>query len=153
MRTKKKKEEEKNISKGTELQENVAIPVYAPNTSLRPRDYLLARTMSKLEENFEETCKDFLKNTQPDKYNGSYMDAIIQKAGEEAIISLTLQRAEHISILNDLLDKLWLGDKIKGQAKLDQAMNERKEVEKEIQKLQRIYWKGTSFLEEQEVSE
>ena len=70
----------KSINEPNELNTSaVEIPMYAPNMGLAPKDYQLSPKLTELEETFEGKCKAFLKEANPDMFNSSYMDAIIER--------------------------------------------------------------------------
>lgn len=145
-----KKKNKRAFTENSQEIYNVRIPTYAPNLGLQPVDYLMSPQMKGFSSNFEEKCKEFIKNTNLDEYNGSYFDAVIEKVCNEAIVNLTLQRADHVSVITTLLEKMWMGDRIKIEAKLEQAIVEVEAVEKRIRKFERICWKDTNFIEEEE---
>lgn len=60
--------------------------MYAPNMGLAPKDYQLSPKLTELEETFEGICKAFLKEANPDMFNSSYMDAIIERTIAEGIL-------------------------------------------------------------------
>lgn len=75
----------KSINEPNELNTSaVEIPMYAPNMGLAPKDYQLSPKLTELEETFEGICKAFLKAANPDMFNSSYMDAIIERTIVEA---------------------------------------------------------------------
>lgn len=136
------KVEKPNISHEVEIRN------YAPNVSLTPQDYMLSARLSELELNFRSIVQSFFKNTNIDEFNASFIDGVILSAEQEALADLCQQKADHEGKINHLIEKLWRGDKIKAEAKLAQNRSELQECERELERLKRIYYYGTSMEEE-----
>lgn len=122
----------------------VTIPVYGPHDTLQPQDYFIPQMLSMFEQCFEQRCKTWLKNARPDQYNRGYMDLIIDELEAEALVMLDVQSVDHESAIYDLV-KVWIGDKIKAEAKLKETQEERKAVNCDIKHLEGIYYKGTAY--------
>lgn len=135
------KVEKPNVSHEVEIQN------YAPNVSLTPQDYKLSAHLSELELNFQSIVQSFFGSTHIDEFNASFIDGVISSAEREALADLCRQKADHEGKINHLIDKLWRGDKIKAEAKLAQNRSELQECEKELERLERIYYHGTSMEE------
>ena len=130
------------------LEDTVPVKSYAPNLDLVPRDYLIPQCLADFEADFDRRAAAFLQETNPDVYNGAYLDGLILAVRDEALDSLAFQRADHVGVITDLLEQLWKGDAIKCQAKLEAAQEELEAVEQELAKLIRIYHRGTALAEE-----
>lgn len=149
---KRNKKEAKGFNESPKFEESVTIPHYAPNQGLQPRAYLLSVDLEKFEASFEKYCKNFLMKSNPDSFNGPYMDALIQKYVAEALSFLSIQRSDHIFLITNVLSRLHDGDKIKCQAKLNSALLEQAELQNELIKLRKIYRAKTSLYDEAYVS-
>lgn len=150
MSFRKKKDTQKSFGKQGDVEETVSVRTYAPHLGLTPRDYMMPQLLADFETGFERRAKEFLQNANPDQYNGSYMDGVICKLRDEALVELSLQRADHVGSIADLISKLWNGDQIKAQAKLEQCTAELEETDRELAKLRRVYHRGTSLSDEEE---
>lgn len=146
----KKRKSIRNGKSSSGVEEFVKVPIYAPNLGLRPEQYQKISELTEFEESFDKRCAEFLKTANPDQCNGTYMDAEIDHICDKAIASLSYQYVNHLNLINTLLKRVWRGDRIKGEAKLAWTLNERHEVERELIKLQAIYWKDTSLEEVKE---
>ena len=56
------------------------------------------------------------------------------------------QKVDHLNAIYEL-GKIWDGDKIKAEVKLEEVVIERQEVEKSLRLLEYIYNKGTAYEE------
>lgn len=119
----------------------------APHLSLTPREYIPSASLSKLESDFTSRVQTFFRNTNIDEFNHSFMDGVISSTEQEALADLLRQRADHRGTIIDLIDKLWRGDRIKAEAKLEQTQSEIQECEDALRKLEEIYYRGTSMAE------
>ena len=142
-----KKNSRKNINDPNEINTSVQIPCYGPNQRLSPREYMLSPDFVNLENTFEERCRYFLSKANPDEFNGSYMDAVIECMGAEAAKYIAVQRADHINVIKRALHDMHIGDKIKCEAKLLQYRNSIEWVQNELIRLKKIYQRGTSYEE------
>lgn len=145
----KNRKKHQHFGKRGDLETQGSIRTYAPHTALTPVDYKLSPIMADLEADFPKLVAQFLKEGKPDRYNGSFMDAVIQRTTEEALHHLALQRADHVGSIVDMISKIWSGDKIKAKAKLEQTEEALIQTDREIARLERICYKGTSFEETQ----
>lgn len=141
----KKKDRPRRFGRRAEIEEKTATPIYAPHQCWTPQDYYEPALLAALEDEFEKKCKSWLTAAKPDQFNGSYMDAIIEKHETEALVQLSLQRVDHMSAVDALIMKLWKGDRIRAEARLRQNKEELTMVETELHKLEKIYWSGTSL--------
>ncbi len=146
-----KREKAKGFNDSSKFENSVPIPTYVPNQSLQPKEYLLSPSFVNFEGDFEKRCIKFLNKAKVDQFNGSYMDAMIQKMVKEALAHLSVQRGEHIDLITNLLRRMHVGSKIKCQSKLEQALREQKELDCEMKKIKKIYYHKTSFGEEKQV--
>ena len=137
---------------------SVNIPVYGPHDTLCPQDYKLSSLISSFEANFEERCKTWLQQANPDMYNRGYMDLLIDQLQAEAISVLDIQEVDHQGAIYEL-GKIWTGDKVKADKKLEDTLQEEADVARELSHLEKIYHNKTSFeafdidLEEDEKNE
>jgi hypothetical protein len=136
----KKKERDRRINQDNEVE----IPVYGPHDTLCTQEYRLPYLLSTFEQGFEQRCRTWLKNAKPDMFNRGYMDLLIDELEQEALVMLDIQEADHQRAIYEL-SKIWKGDQIKGETKLRETVAERKEVEEELKRLERIYHKGTAY--------
>lgn len=139
-----KRKKDRSFSK-QEFNESITIPKYAPNLGLQPKEFEMTEMFRTFVDGFDGSCIDFLKNTDSDEFNGSYIDAMIQKAGAEIIVSLGLQREDHKNLIISTLKKTSQGDLEKCNGKIGQLEQEKTEVLSEIAEIIRILNKGTSF--------
>ncbi len=123
---------------------SVDIPVYGPHDTLCAQDYKLPCLFSNFEQDFEQRCKAWLQNANPDMYNRGYMDMLIDQLEREAVIMLDIQEVDHQGAIYELA-KIWTGDQIKAETKLTDIVGEKAAVEQEIRQLESIYHKGTAF--------
>lgn len=145
----KKKDKDRRINKDNNT---VAIPVYGPHDTLCAQDYKVPPMLSEFETGFEQRCKVWLRNAKPDMYNAGYMDILIEQFEKEAMVMIENQKVDHLNAIYELC-KIWNGDKIKVEVKLEEVALERQEVEKTLHLLERIYNKGTAYEELKYVKE
>ena len=62
---------------------------------------------------------EFLSKSNPDEYNSSYMDAVIERICVDAIKFVTVQRCDHVYSIMKLLNDMHNGDYIKCKSKLE----------------------------------
>ena len=122
----------------------------APNMGLAPKDYQLSPKLTELEETFEGICKAFLKAANPDMFNSSYMDAIIERTIVEALKFIRVQRCDHERLITENLMAMHKGDYCVVMSKPETATSEREENEKALMKYRLILWSGTRLSEEEE---
>lgn len=135
-----------SIGEPTEINnKSIEIPLYAPNNGITVKEYMMSLEFTRFERNFVAKCKEFLSKTDVDEYNTSFMDALITTMGNEACINIDVQRINHIETIRGPLDDMHTGDAIKCCRRLEQWKRDLVQVEKDIAKLERIYYKGTSY--------
>lgn len=71
-------------------EESVKLPVYGPHDTLVAKDYQVPVSLIYFEKNFENGCKEWLKQAKPDMYNKGYMKMLIDKVRAEALVELSL---------------------------------------------------------------
>lgn len=142
--------DKKSINSQNEINTSVEIPMYAPNQGLVPKEYQLSGQLNSLEVNFRDKCMNFINNSNPDLYNSSYMDAIIERVCMEAIKFVKIQRNDHIQTITKPLNDMHNGDCIKCKRKLEDFKHDKEKNIKELNKYKRIYYAGTSLEEEKE---
>lgn len=145
--------EKRSIHDPNEVNTSVEIPMYAPNIGLMPKEYQISPQLNNLEINFKELCMDFLKKANPDEFNSSYMDAVIERICVDAISFLKVQRCDHERLIRKVLDVMHQGDYVDARNKLQYFMEDKEENAKELRKYRRIYWAGTSLEEEDQTPE
>lgn len=131
----------------------IPIPMYAPNVGLMPKEYQISPELNDLEANFKKLCEDFLKKANPDEFNSSYMDAVIERICVDAISFIKVQRCDHERLIRKVLDIMHRGDYIDARNKYQYFMEDKEENAKELRKYRRIYWAGTSLEEENQKPE
>lgn len=141
--------EKKSINDPNQINTDVEIPVYAPNQGLSPKEYQISTQLAQLESSFETLCMDFLKKSNPDEYNSSYMDAVIERIGIDAIKFVKVQRCDHVYSIVKLLDEMHMGDHIKCTSKLENFKRDKGINLAKLNKYKRIYYHGTSLAEEE----
>ncbi len=145
-----KRAKKKSINNQNEINTSVEIPMYAPNQGLAPKEYRLSGQLNSLEVTFRDKCMDFINKSNPDMYNSSYMDAIIERVCIEAIKFVKIQRNDHIQTIMKPLNDMHNGDYIKCKRKLEDFKHDKEKNIKELNKYKRIYYIGTSLEEEKE---
>ena len=137
----KKIEKDRRINRDNNV---VSIPVYGPHDTLCAQDYKIPIMLSEFEAAFEQRCKAWLRNAKPDMYNAGYMDILIEQFEKEAMVMIENQKVDHINAIHELC-KIWTGDKIKAEVKLEEVIQEQHEVEKSLCVLECIYNKETAY--------
>lgn len=138
----------RSISCPNEINTSVEIPMYAPNLGLMPKEYQLSPQLYEFERNFKDVCMEFLTTAHPDQYNSSYMDAVIEKICDDAKCFVEVQRCDHERLITDVLHAMHDGDLEGAKDRLQLLLSDKDCNEKELMKLRRIHWAGTSFAEE-----
>ena len=124
--------------------ERVELPQYAPYNDVTA-DYVISQKLRAFEHDFEDMCRDFIGKSSPDRNNGTYYDAVIDKYCDEAIIDISLQRQDHIQLISQRFAGYQKGIRVKIEAKLQMVMDALAEIEAELAKCKHIYFKGTSM--------
>lgn len=138
----------RSISNPNEISTSVEIPMYAPNMGLMPKEYQVSPQLHNLEVRFKELCEDFLSRSNPDEFNSSYMDAVIERMCVDAIRFIKVQRCDHEQLIMKTLNAMHIGDYSDAMNKLEYFLRDREENARELEKYRRIYWSGTSLEEE-----
>ncbi|MBE6013738.1 MAG: hypothetical protein E7241_00015 [Lachnospiraceae bacterium] len=125
----------------------VTLPHYSPY-SFTTKDYVLYDKLRSFEQNFEAMCRQFIKETSPDRFNKSYFDAVIEKYCNEAIRDIDEQRLEHIVVISQSIAGSQKGSRIEKQEEIQILTEEIKNKTEELAKYKRLYYKGTSFQED-----
>jgi len=144
----KKSTEERNINNPNEINTSVEIPMYYPNLGLMPKEYQISPQLAELEKTFKEQCESFLSKSNPDEFNSSYMDAVIERICVDAIRFVKVQRADHEALIMKVLDAMHNGDYSEAKDKLQYYLNDREKYSRELEMYRRVYWSGTSLAEE-----
>lgn len=140
----------KSINDPNEINTSVEIPMYAPNQGLTPKEYQLSARLNELEFTFQDRCISFLRKSNPDAFNSSYMDSIIERVCIDAIEFIKVQRSDHIQTITKPLNDMHKGDYMKCKSKLEDFKRDKVRNAKELAKYQKIYYNGTSLAEEEE---
>ena len=130
--------------KAVEQEEPVILPVYGPHDTLVAQDYQTPASLAFLEQNFESCCKECLEKAKPDMYNKGYMNMLIDKVRKEALAELDEQEVFLKRVIYEL-GKIWRGDEVKAMGKLAEIKVEKKEVEEDLKRIERIYYRHTAF--------
>lgn len=130
----------------------INIPPYAPHQNLSAVPYREPQVMSDLKVGFETHVMEFLDKTSPDQYNGTFIDNVVNRAKEQALRDIEIQRREHVHAIERSIASLWLGDQHYYEKLLEDYNNEYEEREKELHRLKSIFHKGTAYEEYMEVS-
>lgn len=125
---------------------DVVIPVLGPHDNLSAQEYKIPSLLENFEAGFEQICRRYLQHTNPDEYNCSYMDLRIDQLEKQALVMLEDQEVSHQSVIVNL-GKIWIGDEIRAEIKLAQVLEEKKNIEIEIEKTERVYYHKTAFEE------
>ena len=133
---------------GNDSGTSVELPMYAPNMNITARSYQASEQFADLEANFKERCNEFFSSANPDKYNSDYMDAVIEETAFDAIRNIEAQRRNHERLIVNGLDMMHKGDYSNAKSKLQQFLEDREEIQKELAKWKRVLWKGTALEEE-----
>lgn len=140
--------EKRSINSPNEINTSVEIPMYAPNMGLMPKEYQISPQLNDLEKRFKEMCESFLTKSNPDEFNSSYMDAVIERICVDAIRFVKVQRCDHEQLIMKALDAMHNGDYSDAKNKLQYFLEDREANARELEKYRRIYCAGTSLAEE-----
>ena len=130
---------------------SVSIEPYAPHQNLGPLPYTVPVAIRDLDSCFPSKVSEFLSNTNPDQYNATFADNLIEHARNQALVDLDKQRIDHIRTIERSISSLWKGDEFNYKQKLADAEEEYQQVEKRLEKLTQIYQKGTALEEPTEM--
>lgn len=125
----------------------ITLPHYSPY-SFTTKDYVLCDKLRAFEQNFEGMCRQFIKETSPDRYNRSYFDAVIEKYCHEAIRDIDVQRLEHTMIITQSIAGSQRGSRIEKEEELKLLEEEIKDKTEELARYKKLYYKGTSIQED-----
>lgn len=153
MKKNKKKHEnvsvdKKSINDPNQINTTVEIPIYAPNQGLSPKVYQISAQLAQLEGSFKTYCMEFLSKSNPDEYNSSYMDAVIDRICVDAIKFVKVQRCDHVYSIMKLLNDMHNGDYIKCKSKLEDFKRDKETNRVKLNKYRMIFYHGTSLAEE-----
>ena len=129
----------------------INIPPYAPHQNLSAVPYREPQVMTDLKIGFETRVMEFLDRTSPDQYNGSFIDNIVNRAKEQALRDIEVQRREHVHAIERSIASLWRGDQHYYEKLLEDYNREYEERKKELRRLKSIFHKGTAYEEYLEV--
>lgn len=150
MLLKKFKTEKKNENslKDESADRSIEMPEYAPNMYLSPLPYMPTQEFIELEENFKEFCEDHFKKVNPDEFNGSLLDADIERITETAIENIRNQRICHIRTIMQHIKSIHKADLIKIERKMEMFKADKISVENDLKKKKKIVYGGTNLAEE-----
>ena len=140
--------EKRSINNPNEINNEVKLPVYYSNMGLMPKEYQISPHLNDLEKHFKELCESFLSKANPDEFNSSYMDAVIERMCVDAIKFIMVQRCDHEQLIINSLNDMHNGDYCDAKIKLQLFQNDRDENTHELAKYRRLKWAGTSLAEE-----
>lgn len=140
--------EKRSINNPNEINDSVEIPMIAPNMGLRPKEYQISPQLNELERKFQSLCEEFLSKSNPDEFNSSYMDAVIERICIDAIKFIEVQRGDHEQLILKVLESMHFGDYIEAKKELQYFLEDRETNAREPEKYRRILWHGTSLAEE-----
>ncbi len=140
--------EKKSINDPNQINTTVEIPMYAPNQGLSPKEYQISAQLVQLEATFKTHCMEFLNKSNPDEYNSSYMDAVIERICVDAIKFVKVQRCDHVYSIRKFLSNMHNGDYIKCKSKLEDFERDKETNRAKLNKYRTIYYHGTSLAEE-----
>lgn len=140
--------EKRSINNPNEINDSVEIPMIAPNMGLRPKEYQISPQLNELERKFQSLCEEFLSKSNPDEFNSSYMDAVIERICIDAIKFIEVQRGDHEQLILKVLETMHYGDYIEAKKELQYFLEDRETNARKLEKYRRILWHGTSLAEE-----
>lgn len=130
----------------------VDIEPYAPHQGLSAAPYREPQVMTELKTDFRTHVSEFLDKTSPDQYNSKFTDNIVNRAREQAMRDLEIQRTEHYRVIERAITSLWRGDEHHYQNLLGDYDREYEQIEKDLGNCRRMLHKGTAYEEfDQEV--
>lgn len=132
-----------NNSSGNEL----LIRHYTVSGSVKNQNYETPQILIDFSLGFDERVREFIGKTDLDLYNGDFYDFIIREIEKKAMDNIHLQRANHISSMNNLKNTCWRSEVIEVNRRLSQIISEMEACKKELKQLLAIKNKGTSFEE------
>ena len=147
MKKNRKDNKVRSLNNPNQMKNMVEIPMYGPNQGLKPIEYEALNKLVELEDELRERCMDFLKKSNPDEYNASYMDSVIERIIIEAIKYIKMQRNDHINLISVTLDKVHRGDLIKCRRRLENLQHDKEINQRKLEKYRKIYHSGTSLEE------
>ena len=109
---------------------------------------MISVQLAELEATFKTQCMEFLCKSNPDEYNSSYMDAVIERICVDAIKFVKVQRCDHVYTIMKLLKSMHNGDYIKCKRKLEDFKRDKEINLEKLNKYRTIYYHGTSLAEE-----
>ena len=139
--------ENRSINTPNEVNTQVEISSYAPNIRIEPKDYQKSEILNNLATNFDGICLNFLSKANPDEFNSSYMDAVIDRSCIEAIEFMKLQRSNHEKLIKTIIHMMHQGDYDDATHKLEDLLKDKEENERLKAKYRMICFKGTSLEE------
>lgn len=149
-----RRKREKNLTKyqiSVHEDSTINIPPYAPHQNLCAVPYSEPQVMTDLKTGFEDHVLEFLDKTSPDKYNGSFIDNVVNRTKEQALRDIEAQRSEHVHTIERAISSLWRGDKHYYENLLEYYNREYDERAGELRRLKSILYKGTAYEECPEV--
>ena len=139
--------ENRSINTPNEVNTQVEIPIQAPNIGIEPKDYQKSEILNDLASNFDGICFEFLSKANPDEFNSSYMDAVIDRSCIETIEFMRLQRSNHEKLIKTVIHMMHQGDYDDAKFKLEDLLKDKEENERLKAKYRRICFEGTSLEE------
>ena len=141
----KKKEPDNKDSFGEER--IVDIEPYAPHQNLEPVPYRDPKAMEDLKLSFADHVSEFLNRTDPDQFNSTYVDNIVDCAKNQSMRELDSQRAEHVRTIERSITSIWKGDRHYYETLIQKYDEELPKRENELRNWKKLRSKGTAFEE------
>lgn len=114
------------------------VPHYAPDIDLTAIDYIEPVSPGKRLRRAELRIEEFLKETSPDRFSGSFFDAYT-KQEEKLLVSMLEEQIPWHQGVNSSIALKHQSELIRLRAEIEQAEGLVKKIDEEIVQLQKIY--------------
>lgn len=141
----KKKSEPSTLTRRTPEEDKDHVQPYAPHAGLTPVSYEAPKVLTQLEDTFDAQVIEFLQKADPDQFNGSFFDPLIQAVETRALTDMEQQKLVHKNTIDSLIAGIWTGDQKRIQNRKANAKEELQEVEMELRAYTRISRKNTAL--------
>ena len=131
--------------KNKELTRSVSMPTPCPHQNLEPEDYYMSPLFVNYTKSLKKTCKRRLKTGSYDQFCFDYMDEEINRVGQSAKYFLLEQQAKHQAMIHTLVFQFDKADQNIAQCRLEQLKKEKEEIQKELDKYNRILYRKTTL--------
>lgn len=116
--------------------------------TLVPVDYEVSPIMADLEKELDSIAREFLDNTDPDKFNGSYLDPRIEAALKDTLADLEDQRVNHHHVIEFKINGMFSEKERSLEEHLADRIRELEETERDLSIQERILKRGTVYEDE-----